>query len=93
MRRAERAVYLLVAAGLTPFSRTLFADTPSHTLRELPIIFALALVAVVTNVSVVQRFGAIAEALRAKRGGRPSGQADTGGADLIADRDTPPRTI
>jgi phosphatidylglycerophosphate synthase len=92
MRRAERAVYLLVASGLTPFSRTLFADTPSHTLRELPIIFALALVAVVTNVSVVQRFGAIAEALRAKRGGRPSGQDDAN-ADLIADRDTPARPI
>jgi phosphatidylglycerophosphate synthase len=94
MRRAERAVYLLVASGLTPFSRTLFADTPSHTLRELPIIFALALVAVVTNVSVVQRFGAIAEALRAKRGGPPSGQpAADANAELLAERDTPASSV
>ena len=96
MRRAERAVYLLVGAGLTPFSRTLFADTPSHTLREFPIIFALALVAVVTNVSVVQRFGAIAEALRAKQGHPPRGRGaanDTGDADLVAERNTPASSI
>jgi CDP-diacylglycerol--glycerol-3-phosphate 3-phosphatidyltransferase len=92
MRRAERAVYVLVATGLTPFSRTLFADTPSHTLREFPIIFALALVAVVTNVSVVQRFGAIAEALRAKQGNHPSGNAD-GGEQIISDRETPARPV
>ena len=49
MRRAERAIYLLVAAGLTPYSRFLFAGTPSHALRELPMVFALILVALVID--------------------------------------------
>jgi phosphatidylglycerophosphate synthase len=67
MRRAERAVYLLAAAGLTAFTRVLFASSPSHALRELPILMALSLVAVVTNVSAVQRFVVLAAALRARR--------------------------
>src|SRR5262249_37665290 len=62
MRRAERAIYLLAALGLTPVTRTLFAGQPSHALRELPILFALLLVALVTNVSSVQRFAIIARA-------------------------------
>jgi phosphatidylglycerophosphate synthase len=82
MRRAERAVYLLLAAGLTPFTRVLFADTPSHALRELPMIVAVALVAVVTNVSTVQRFSALARALRA----RPA-PSNTDG--IIAQPETP----
>jgi CDP-diacylglycerol---glycerol-3-phosphate 3-phosphatidyltransferase len=67
MRRAERAVYLLGAAGLTSFTKVLFAGASSQTLRELPLILALVLVASVTNVSAVQRFAAIAAALRARR--------------------------
>lgn len=90
MRRAERAVYLLVAAGLTPFTRALFADTPSHALRELPIIFALILVALVTNVSVVQRFAAIAAALRARQ---PAAPAPVGETALVPERDTPARPV
>jgi phosphatidylglycerophosphate synthase len=88
MRRAERAVYLLVAAGLTPITRVLFEGTPSHALRELPIIFALILVALVTNVSVVQRFGLIAAELRARRPSTPPAQTA-----IIAERDTPARPI
>ncbi|HTA20142.1 MAG TPA: CDP-alcohol phosphatidyltransferase family protein [Polyangia bacterium] len=91
MRRAERAVYLLVAAGLTPFSRVLFASTPSHALRELPMVFALILVALVTNVSVVQRFAAIAAALRARRPTTPHTPA--AGGPIIAERDTPARPV
>jgi CDP-diacylglycerol--glycerol-3-phosphate 3-phosphatidyltransferase len=72
MRRAERAVYLLVAAGLTPFTRDLFSGSPSHALRELPILVALSLVAVVTNVTVVQRFGTMADALRARHPAPPT---------------------
>ncbi|HEX4406640.1 MAG TPA: CDP-alcohol phosphatidyltransferase family protein [Polyangia bacterium] len=90
MRRAERAIYLLVAAGLVPFSRVLFANTPSHALRELPMVFALILVALVTNVSVVQRFAVIAAALRARR--PPTSPPDVGGP-LIAERDTPARPV
>jgi phosphatidylglycerophosphate synthase len=90
MRRAERAVYLLVAAGLTPFSRVLFAGTPSHALRELPMVFALILVALMTNVSVVQRFAAIAAALRARR---PPTHTPVTGGPLITERDTPARPV
>jgi CDP-diacylglycerol---glycerol-3-phosphate 3-phosphatidyltransferase len=76
MRRAERAVYLLVAAGLTPLTRDLFAGSPSHALRELPILVALSLVAVVTNVTVVQRFGTMADALRARHPAPPPPPGD-----------------
>jgi hypothetical protein len=90
MRRAERAVYLLVGAGLTAYTRVAFAGFPSHALRELPILVALSLVSVVTNVSAVQRFGAIAAALRARRGsGTPSAPAPSGDAGIV--RDPSPR--
>jgi hypothetical protein len=41
-------------------------------LRELPILVALSLVAVVTNVTVVQRFGPMADALRARHPAPPT---------------------
>jgi CDP-diacylglycerol--glycerol-3-phosphate 3-phosphatidyltransferase len=63
MRRSERAVYLLVAAGLTSVTKVIFADTPTLSLREAPMILAIAIVAGVSNVSVVQRLGAIINAL------------------------------
>jgi CDP-diacylglycerol--glycerol-3-phosphate 3-phosphatidyltransferase len=79
MRRAERAVYLLVAAGLTAFTRAVFAGSPSHALREMPMLVALSLVAVVTNVSAVQRFMAIASALRARNAVPPKPAGRSGG--------------
>jgi CDP-diacylglycerol--glycerol-3-phosphate 3-phosphatidyltransferase len=89
MRRAERAVYLLVAAGLTPITRVIFAGSPSHALRELPILVALMLVALVTNVGVVQRFGAMAAAVRAKH---PQSDAPPPADDtLVNGPDTPAR--
>lgn len=72
MRRAERCVYLLVASGLTGFSKEIFANSPSHALRELPIILAVTIVAVVANVSTVQRMAAVAASLRLKSGAAPS---------------------
>jgi CDP-diacylglycerol--glycerol-3-phosphate 3-phosphatidyltransferase len=90
MRRAERAVYLLVASGLVAITRVLFAGSPSHALRELPMIFALSLVAAVTNVGVVQRFGAIAETLRARRPPSPP-QAD--GGTFVAKSDPTARPV
>jgi CDP-diacylglycerol--glycerol-3-phosphate 3-phosphatidyltransferase len=83
MRRAERAVYLLVAAGLTAFTRAAFAGSPSHALRELPMLLALSLVAVVTNISAVQRFMAIASALRS-RNAAPRAPADRPGGGIVA---------
>jgi len=75
MRRGERAAYLITGAAFTPIASTLFAGSPSLALRELPIILTLTIVAVVSNISVVQRLSAIAAALReraaAKRSAEP----------------------
>lgn len=57
MRRAERAIYLLTAAGLSGFSKPLYGS-------ELPIQAAIAFVAVVSNISAVRRFATIARLLR-----------------------------
>jgi CDP-diacylglycerol---glycerol-3-phosphate 3-phosphatidyltransferase len=88
MRRAERAIYLLVAAGLTGFSKVIFADSPSHALRELPIILAITVVAVLTNLSSVQRFAAITQALRAREPATPPAPVGDGDG-IITKRDTP----
>jgi phosphatidylglycerophosphate synthase len=92
MRRAERAVYLLLGAGLTAFTRVVFAGSPSHALRELPILFALGLVAAVTNVSAVQRFGVLAAALRARRppGGAPGPSPATSSEGGVITEPSPP---
>jgi CDP-diacylglycerol--glycerol-3-phosphate 3-phosphatidyltransferase len=66
MRRGERAAYLITGSAFTPVASTLFAGSPSLALRELPIILALTIIAVVSNISVVQRLGAIAALLRAR---------------------------
>jgi CDP-diacylglycerol--glycerol-3-phosphate 3-phosphatidyltransferase len=66
MRRGERAAYLIFGAAFTPVSKALFANSASLALHECPIILTLTIIAVVSNISVVQRFGAIIEALRAK---------------------------
>jgi phosphatidylglycerophosphate synthase len=85
MRRAERAVYLLTASALTAVTKVLFASSPSHALRELPLLVALALVAVVTNVSAVQRFAVIAGALRSRGPALPS-PGDNDGIIVESDR-------
>jgi phosphatidylglycerophosphate synthase len=92
MRRAERAVYLLTGAALTAITRSAFAGFPSHALRELPILVALSLVAVVTNVSAVNRFVAIATALRDRRApSTPAGApADAG---VITEQSPPASSI
>jgi CDP-diacylglycerol--glycerol-3-phosphate 3-phosphatidyltransferase len=94
MRRAERAVYLLVASGLTAFSKVLFAGSPSHALRELPIILALTIVAVVSNLSAVQRFAAIAQSLRARAPAPPPRSGPTEGGGIVPPgRDRPPGLV
>ena len=56
MRHGERVAYLLVAAALTPFaSRCWPRGARRWSLRELPIVLAVTLVAVVANISVGQR--------------------------------------
>jgi CDP-diacylglycerol--glycerol-3-phosphate 3-phosphatidyltransferase len=66
MRRGERAAYLITGSAWTPICNTIFAGSPSLALRELPIILALTIVAVVANISVVQRLSAVAAILRAR---------------------------
>jgi len=66
MRRGERAAYLIFGSAFTPPCMAIFASSPSLAVRELPIILALSIVAVVSNISVLQRFSAINDLLRAK---------------------------
>jgi CDP-diacylglycerol--glycerol-3-phosphate 3-phosphatidyltransferase len=66
MRRSERAAYMIVGAGFTPVAQTLFANSPSLALRELPIILATTIIAVVANISVLQRLSSIVAMLRAR---------------------------
>ena len=66
MRRGERGAYLMTGAAFTPLASALFARSPSLALREVPILLALSIVAVVANISVVQRLLAIATLLRAR---------------------------
>jgi hypothetical protein len=78
MRRGERAAYLIFGAAFTPVSKALFANSASLALHECPIILTLTIAAVVSNISVVQRLGAIIEALRArdKAPAAPAPEAD-----------------
>ncbi len=91
MRRGERAAYLLTGSTLTPICSTLFAGSPSLALRELPIIFSLTIVAVVANISVLQRLSAVAAALRARE---KAARAAFEGQDGIATKpDVPVGTV
>jgi CDP-diacylglycerol--glycerol-3-phosphate 3-phosphatidyltransferase len=65
MRRSERVAYLLLGVTLEP----LFAARPSLAYaREIPVLAALGLVAVVGNASAIARLVAVAAALRAEEG-------------------------
>jgi len=66
MRRGERAAYLIFGSAFTPVSKAVFANSASLALHECPIILALSIVAVVSNISSVQRLIAVMESLRAK---------------------------
>jgi phosphatidylglycerophosphate synthase len=67
MRRPERSTYLLLGAALSPLTIPYF-----EVIREYPIaighpmVIALALVAVLANISAVERFWAIAKAIRVR---------------------------
>lgn len=89
MRRAERAIYLLVGSTLTGLTKAIFEDAPSHALRELPIIVAITTVAVVTNVSSVQRLSAIGRALRARQRPADNRPASDGGDPIITKPGSP----
>jgi CDP-diacylglycerol--glycerol-3-phosphate 3-phosphatidyltransferase len=66
MRRGERAAYLIAGAAFTPPWKAIFGNAHALAMYELPIILAVTIIAVVANISVVQRFSVINELLRAK---------------------------
>ena len=78
MRRGERGAYLIFGAAFTPVAKAVFANSPSLALHESPIILALTIVAVVSNISVVQRLVAVIEALRAKEKTPPAAAPESG---------------
>jgi CDP-diacylglycerol--glycerol-3-phosphate 3-phosphatidyltransferase len=66
MRRGERAAYLIFGSAFTPVTQALFGSSPSLALRELPIILGMTIIAVVGNISVIQRLMAVTAMLRAR---------------------------
>jgi phosphatidylglycerophosphate synthase len=63
MRRSERATYMLVGAGLVPFTRALLPDTTSHFLREAPMVLVIGAIALIANWSALTRMSSIRRAL------------------------------
>jgi CDP-diacylglycerol--glycerol-3-phosphate 3-phosphatidyltransferase len=88
MRRSERAVYLIVASGLTSVTKVIFAGTPTLSLREAPMILTIAIVAGVANVSVMQRLGSIIQSIRARQPAPPPGDVPAGDG-IVTKRETP----
>jgi CDP-diacylglycerol--glycerol-3-phosphate 3-phosphatidyltransferase len=80
MRRAERAIYLLFAAGLTPLCEAAVGRDRPLVVRHAPMFVAIGLIAVVGNVSVVLRLGAIVRLLRARDRERAAVPRINGGA-------------
>ena len=67
MRRPERAVYLTLGAALSPIAIVWFeADRSAGIALGYPMLAALGLVAVVANVSAVERLYAIAKEIRVR---------------------------
>lgn len=71
MRRPERTAYLVAGLVFSPLSIRYVEVNFTHPGRGLPIVFALAVIALVSNVSAIRRLAAVAQAVRA----RPSKQA------------------
>jgi len=82
MRRGEPAAYLIFGAAFTPVAKALCANSASLALNELPIILTLSIVAVVSNISVLQRFSAINDLLRAKEMAKAQAVDEGGGEPL-----------
>ncbi len=94
MRRGERAAYLITGAAFTPLASALFAHSPSLALREVPILLALSVVAVVSNISVVQRLLAIAVLLRAREATKKSAAPEPFDDEAMATKpDAPVGTV
>jgi CDP-diacylglycerol---glycerol-3-phosphate 3-phosphatidyltransferase len=84
MRRQERAVYLVVGVALVPVAAAVCSRVGLPLwIARVPLFAALALVAVVGNVSAVRRLRAIAEAVR--KPGTLRAQASNGANAMTRD--------
>jgi CDP-diacylglycerol--glycerol-3-phosphate 3-phosphatidyltransferase len=85
MRRPERAVHLTLGASLSALSIPWF-ESPHEFALGYPMIFALGLVALVTNISAIGRFRSIAKAIRRRERDVPArvASADNACDDLQA---------
>ena len=70
MRRSERAIYLFFGAGFTPLAELLAGPDRPLVARNAPILFALAVVALVSNASVLRRVRAIVASIRRREAER-----------------------
>ena len=92
MRRPERAAYLIIGAGLTPILAPFLAShlgSPSW-LLELPALAAVGLVALVANISAVQR---LSKLFLAVGGPRPIAVVPSVPAALIASVPSAPHAL
>jgi phosphatidylglycerophosphate synthase len=81
MRRPERSAYLIVGAALTPLAARALEPLPgAHAPVGLPMIAALAIVALAANFSAIHRLWAIARAVRAARA-TASGELSAAGVE------------
>jgi len=64
MRRQERAVYLVLGAALTPFFEVATRRGLPVWAGQLPLLAALAMIALFGNASAVRRLKAVSDALR-----------------------------
>jgi phosphatidylglycerophosphate synthase len=83
MRRGERAVYLNVGAALTAITLSVFRDSPLDGLRGLPIILAVGIVGVATNVSALQRTAAVRLELRNRDQAGAAGAGSHGSPEVV----------
>lgn len=75
MRRAERAIYLGVAAGLTPFFVEFGGAAWPTWLRELPMVTVTGLIAVIANASTMSRLRQIMRSVRVRDAAHARGPA------------------
>ncbi len=64
MRRTERAVYLSVATGITPFAQLMGSGEQPSWVGAWPLVLSLGLIAVVANVSAAHRMFDLMRSLR-----------------------------
>lgn len=77
MRRPERAVYLTLGAALCPVTIPIFERVREYPIAiGHPMVLALGLVALLANVSAVERMWAIAKAMRAREASAALAEAE-----------------